>query len=437
VEERKSVESPLNLFGLREEGMLTEDQWGAVKSLYGRGVKKKAIARMLGIDIKTVRRYLRQGQWRGYRRSVGRPTLLVPYRERLLAEAPRVDYCAQVLYQRIKEEGFRGSYEAVKRFIRPYRQQQRHLEEATVRFETGPGKQAQVDWGSTEVLIAGQWVRIQLFVMVLGYSRSLYAHAERDQKIGSLIRCHELAWDWFSGRTQEILYDNPKTICLKRDAEGKQIEWNPLFLDFSRYFGFTPRLCRPYRARTKGKVESGIKYVKRNFLKGRSFASLGQLNEALEHWIRTVADLRLHGTTHERPVDRAKKEELMATAGHPPYRIEQQISRQVASDCLVCVETNRYSVPHRYVGRQVEVVRVGGEIRIYQGEQCIATHPILEGKYQRRMLPAHYEGLWGRSGRTPLASDRVHDGRWGDLPDEVAIRPLSEYEALCGEGGGR
>lgn len=410
--------------------MLTEDQWGAIKALYDRGVKKKAIARMLGVDVKTVRRYLREGRRKGYERQGMRSSLLDPYRERLLQEAPGVDYCAQVLYQRIRETGYEGGYELVKRFIRPYRQHQRHLEEATVRFETGPGKQAQVDWGSTQVQMAGQWGRIQVFVMVLGYSRSLYAQAVLDQKLTTLILCHEQAWNWFGGRTQEILYDNPKTICLKRDAEGKHIEWNPLFLDFSRYYGFTPSLCRPYRARTKGKVESGIKYVKRNFLKGRQFHSLSHLNAELEHWIRTIADVRLHGTTHERPVDRLPQEQLILTAGQPPYQIQQNVTRQVASDCLVCVDTNRYSVPHQYVGQQVEVLSVTGGLRIYHRGECIAQHPILEGKYQRRMVAAHYEGLFLEPADQPKGLGG-YTGMWGELKEEVQVRPLSEYEALC------
>lgn len=434
MEEARSVQSPLNLIGLREEGMITEEKWGAIKTLFDRGVKKKKIARILGVDVKTVRRYLREGRWQGYKRSVKVSMLLAPYREILLQLAPAVDYCAKVLYQRIGETGYKGSYELVKRFIRPYRAEQRHLEEATVRFETGPGKQAQVDWGSTQVQIAGRQVRIQIFVMVLGYSRALYAHAVIDQKITSLIHCHEQAWDWFGGRTQEILYDNPKTICLKRDLEGKHIEYNPLFLDFSLYYGFSPSLCRPYRAQTKGKVESSIKYVKRNFLAGRQFHSLGHLNSELEHWIRAVADVRLHGTTHERPVDRASKEELIPTAGHPPYRIEQSLSRQVASDCMVCVETNRYSVPHRYVGRQVEILSVGRELRIYHKGECIVTHLILEGKYQRRMVAAHYEGLF----RQAKARQMPYEASWmgmGTSPqDDVETRSLSDYERVCGFG---
>ena len=432
MEDEKPVQSPLNLGGLREGTMLTEDQWGTIRTLYDRGVGKKTIARMLGVDVKTVRRHLRQGERVAYQRQTKRGSLLDPFRERLQLAAPGVNYCAQVLFQRIREMGYSGGYELVKLFVRPLRQEQRRLEEATVRFETGPGKQSQVDWGSAEVNLGGQWVRVQIFVMVLGYSRGIYAHGVLDQKLPSLIRCHEQSWDWFGGRTEEILYDNPKTICLKRDMEGKHIEWNPVFMDFSRYYGFRAMLCRPYRARTKGKVESGVKYVKRNFLAGRSFHSLAHLNEELERWIRTVADVRIHGTTHQRPVDLLKEEPLISTAGGVPYQVQRPLSRQVASDSLVCVDTNRYSVPHRYVGQQVDVVFGEGDLRIYHEGECIAQHPLQEGKHQRCLVAAHYEGLFPYSAKTNPLKEAPCLGMNPWPPEDVEIRSLSVYEGVCG-----
>jgi hypothetical protein len=110
-----------------------------------------------------------------------------------------------------------------------------------------------------------------------------------------------------------------------------------VFEDFARYYGFTPRACQPYRARTKGKVESGVKYVKRNALAGRRFASWDDLNTWLEQWSRTVADLRVHGTTHERPIDRFARERLVPLGSRPPYKYEQVKLRRVANDALVAV----------------------------------------------------------------------------------------------------
>jgi transposase len=125
--------------------------------------------------------------------------------------------------------------------------------------------------------------------MVLGYSRRLYAEFTRDQRLATLLACHQHAFDWFGGLTEELLDDNPKTVVLKRDREGRVVAWNPQCWDFARYYGFTPRLCRPYRAQTKGTVESGVKYIKRSFVKGRGVPARDALNPLVQEWLVTVA----------------------------------------------------------------------------------------------------------------------------------------------------
>jgi transposase len=168
----------------------------------------------------------------------------------------------------------------VKRAVRPLRQAERLLEEATIRFETAPGRQAQVDWTSTWLPLPDGRVRAQVFVMVLGYSRAMYVEFTGNQRLETLLRCHEHAFDWFGGLTEEIVYDNPKTVVLERSADGSHIDWHPTFWDFARYYGYRPRLCRPYRARTKGKVESGVRYVKGSFIPGRVGGGPGGLDRS-------------------------------------------------------------------------------------------------------------------------------------------------------------
>jgi hypothetical protein len=130
----------------------------------------------------------------------------------------------------------------------------------------------------------------------------MYATATRDEKLPAFIRSHVETFDLFGGVPHEIVYDNLKSVALARDFDGSMIEWNAQFWDFSRYYGFQPRPHRPYRPQTKGKVESGVKYVKR-FLRGKEFASLEHLNEVLAEWIANVADQRIHGTTHRQPAE--------------------------------------------------------------------------------------------------------------------------------------
>src|SRR5262249_19929671 len=201
----------------------------------------------------------------------------------------------------------------------------------------------------------------EVFVMVLGYSRRLDVECTQDQTLGSLLACHQHAFDWFGGLTEEILYDNPKTVVLKRDWDGRLIEWHPQLWDFAQYYGFTPRLCRPYRPQTKGKVESGIKYVKRRFVKGRPFPTWEALNPMAQEGVVTVADRRLHGTTFRQPAEAFAEERLRSHVGLPPYVLQTSQLRTVARDGLVTVETNRYSVPVAYVGQGVEVQWGPGE----------------------------------------------------------------------------
>jgi hypothetical protein len=223
-----------------------------------------------------------------------------------------------------------------------------------LRCETAPGRPAQVDWGTTWAESGRQSVRVQVFMMVLGYSRRVYVECTRDQQLATLIACHEHAFDWFGGLPEELLYDNPKTVVLQRDREGRVIAWNPQFWDFARDYGFTPRLGRPYRAQTKGKVESGVKYVKRSFVLGRPFPSWDAF-PTVQEWVMRVADQRSHGTTFRKPAEAFAEERLRSHLGRPLYILQTSLLRTVARDYLITVETNRYAVPAAYVGQCVEV----------------------------------------------------------------------------------
>lgn len=433
--ERALGHNPLNQkeLGSKEEAMIREGEFEAIQALKRQGLKKKKVAGILDLD-RTVRKYWKKAKREG---MLGRkrPSFLDPFREHLLTRAPETDYCAQVLFIEARNMGYAGCYEQVKRFVRPLREERRRFEEATIRFETGPAKQAQVDWGSTWVELAGAPVKIHLFVKVLGYSRRIYARAEQDEKLATFLACHERSFEWFGGLTQTILYDNPKTVCLTRDFEGKDIGWNPQFLDFTRYWGYEPRLCKPYRARTKGKVESGIKYVKRNFfaLYGRSFSSLEELNEKLEAWCLEIADQRIHGTTHEKPSVRFESERLLVLEGRAPYRIETKITRTIPSDALVVYKTNRYSVPWPLVGKEAVIKEAGERVRIYVEGSLAADHPLLGGKHQQNVIPGHYEGILKPKLKSkPRVFSSV--SLWAQADQEVEVRDLASYEALLAGG---
>jgi transposase len=417
--------------------MLSFDLWTEIHARARRGEAKQKIARELGVDRKTVRHILAQERPQPYRRTVARPSVVAPYLEHIQRRVSEVDYNAYRLFQELRAQGYPGGYEMVKLAVRALRRERDRLTEATLRFETAPGHQAQVDWGTTWAQIGEQRLRVQLFVMVLGYSRRLYVECTRDQTLTSLLTCHQHAFDWFGGLTEEILYDNPKTVVLKRDWEGRVIEWHPQFWDFAQYYGFTPRLCRPYRAQTKGKVESGIKYVKRSFVLGRPFPTWEALNPMAQEWVVTVADQRCHGTTFRKPAEAFVDEHLHCHGARPPYVLQSSLVRMVARDCLVTVETNRYSVPAAYVGQSVEVHWGRGEtIQIYHRGTLMASHPRVHGQHQLCLEPAHYQALR----QPPAAPPGSPDGpgsmaltTWTGPFPEVAVRALRVYEALCGQ----
>ncbi len=415
--------------------MIREAQWQEIHRLFAvERWSKMAIAQALDVDRKTVRACLAQAAWTPYERAAPTDTLLRAHRAFLEERAPVVGYSAQVLYQELtRQHGYTGSYQTVKRFVRPLREAEELAARATVRFETPPGLQSQIDWGQALVCFrSGRAVR-HFFVLTLGYSRRSFYLPCRDEQLPTFLDAHERAFDYFGGHTKEHLYDRPRTVCR---PSGEGVLWNPTFQAFARYWGFDPRLCQPYRAQTKGKVESGVKYLKRNFLVGREFVDDVHLDEALLDWTVTIADQRIHGTTHERPLDRfaLERTHLLPTLHQPAFRLEATYPRVVAEDFLVSLDTNRYSVPFRFIGRTVTVQRREGRVVIqYQG-QVVADHPELPGRHQVRVVPEHGPGAVARTTRRPHlhAVERVTRPR--TMPT-VEVRDLAVYEA-CAQAGG-
>src|SRR5712691_3311722 len=232
----------------------------------------QAISELTGWDRKTIRKYMQ---------AAG----VVPEYGPRSAQPSKIDAFKPYLEERLREgreRNYAGSYTILTDWLRPQRSATRVV--AVRRFETAPGKQAQVDWGHLGTLeMAGQEQKLHGFTFTLGYSRRMVAEAALDQKLGTLLRLHEAAFQQIGGVPEEIRYGRMKTVWLGTDERG-EIVWHPVFQDFARYGGFTPRLCRPYRAQTKGKVESGVKYVRRNFLcglQGREPGSLSDLNAQL------------------------------------------------------------------------------------------------------------------------------------------------------------
>lgn len=289
--------------------MIRLEEWVDIVALHRQGHGIKTIAKHLGISRNAVRRALRRGGPPVYERA-SRPSKLDPFKDYLiqrLTDFPELS-CERLL-EEIRARGYLGGKTILKDFTLAYRRRRR---EPIVRFETAPGEQAQVDWSELGAhLIDGRPTKLYLFAMVLGYSRCLYAEVVTRTDTDTLITCHGKAFSYFGGTTRTILYDNMKTVVVQRGVGGDH-RFNPKFLDFAGCIGFAPKLCRPYRAKTKGKIERALGYIKDRFLVGQTFTGFDDLNTKLRIWLETEANTRVHATTGEVPFARLARENLLS-----------------------------------------------------------------------------------------------------------------------------
>jgi transposase len=379
--------------------MLSSMEVAMIRSLAERGVSISAIARQMNIDRKTVRHALKAPTPTPERDAP--PSVLDPYKAYLRGRLEVADFTAQRLYQDLQTQGYKGGYNLVKRFVAPLRTE-RHSQ-AVVRFETVPGQQAQVDWASFGLMVVdGVRKVLSCFSMILGFSRYQYIEFTLSRNLASFLTCHVHAFDYFGGVPAEVLYDNLKTAVLSH-VDGT-VEWQSTFTDFAAYYGFTPRACRPYRAQTKGKVERPFPYIRSNFFLGRTFAGVENVNAQSRHWLDHTANVRVHGTTHERPQDRYQIERgHLRSLPQQAYRTVESTFRSSTRDCVVSYGGNFYSVPARYAARRQLRVEVSpAELTIYHNAEKIAVHRLCHGRHHRIIDPKHLEGLVVEATLTPL-----------------------------------
>jgi transposase len=404
---------------VRQMGQLAELGWGA-----------KRIARELGVARNTVRRYLRGAPAEVQEHLAARRLDDAGRAEALRLFDAEAEGNAVVVARLLRDRGLAASVRTVQRAVEDRRRSQRASQVATVRFETAPGEQMQVDVGQRLVRIAGQLVRVFFVCAVLGFSRRLFVRAFLSARQDDWREGIAGAFRRFGGVPRTLLIDNDGALVIGRDETTQTARLHPAFAAFCRDFGVEARVCRPYRARTKGKTESGVKYVKRNAIAGRAFASFADFEGHLDGWMRE-ADERVHGTTHERPIDRFLREEATALRPLPanplPLR-ERRLRRKVANDALVDIDTVRYSVPHRLVRTEVEVLVGESEVHIYSGADLVATHARTIEPHTSVIDFAHYRGLWRAPPELPAAEPL--------RTLEALGRSLADYEAAL-VGGSR
>jgi transposase len=395
-----------------------------ILELHRQGLTISEIARRANMDRKTVRKYIAAGvQVPRYGPRAPRPRVIDRFTDYLTQRVQQYPGLSiERLLREIRALGYVGGRTALGDWVREVRpRREPHFE---VRFETPPGRQAQVDFAHFEVIFDDQpeqLRRVWLFSMVLGHSRYLWARFVQHQDLQTVLRCHIEAFEHLGGVPREILYDRMKTAVLG-EPEQRHIIYNTKLLALAQHYGFAPRACKPYRAKTKGKVERPYRYIRQDFYLARHFANLDDMNQQLRDWLDTVANVRVHGTT-QRVVAEHFAEERRQLQPQPAglFNAVIRLERRVSHEGLVSVGGNYYSVPDRARKRVLEVHSLAHEVRIFEDGELLAVHPVLEGRRQISMLPGHRQVR-----RAALASQQ----RRYAPAHAVARRSLSFYEAV-------
>jgi transposase len=404
-------------------------EWMMILELARQGLTVAAIAREMGHDRKTVRKYIERGlEPPAYKPRAAAPSSLAPFtpylRERL-RDYPTLT--AKRLWRELCDRGFEGGYSSVTRVVRGIRPPVEVPFER--RFETPAGRQAQVDFAFFKATFEDEpevervvW----LFSMVLGHSRWLWGRFVARQDLATVLRCHVAAFASLGGVPEQILYDRMKTAVLG-EADERGIVYHPKLIALAKHYGFAPKACRPYRAQTKGKVERPYRYVREDFFLGRRFRNLDDLNAQFDQWLDQIANRRRHGTTG-RIVLEHFVEEKPALGALPAGRFDDVLAleRRISKDGMVSVGGNLYSVPDGTRRRHpVEVHLTVGEVHILDGGRRIATHPILEGRGQRRIAAGHRTLPPPSNSTTPRA-----DAAAAPSAERVIPRSLAIYDTV-------
>jgi len=357
-----------------------------IKSLWERHKNKSMIARLTGHDWKTVAKRIKEiEEGKEYLAQKPHPRVLDDHKEEIL-EWLEENLSGVRIHEKMQEEGVKVGYSTVKDYICQIKKR----DNVFIRMHTLPGEEAQVDFGYLGyTLYQGKKRKTWVFNMRLSYSRLDYYEVVYDQRVETFIQCHINAFNYFGGIPQYVKIDNLKAAILQ--ANFYEPIYQELYKNFASCYGFHPLPCRVRRPNDKGKVESGIKYVKHNFFLGRKFRNEQELKERLNGWCNKVND-RIHGTTRKVPREVFEKEEKARLILLPKeeFKLASVGTRKVYHDCHIYVDYNYYSVPFEYVGRQVEIELTRNLLKVYSQGKEIAVHPRLSGEGKFRTNNSHY-----------------------------------------------
>ncbi len=365
--------------------MLSKEEYIIMQHYLEEGLSKTAIAQKLGVNRRTIHRYLKSGKsGPGYKPRPTKPSLLDPFKHYIcsrLKDYPELS--AQRLLTEVTERGYQGKYTILKDYI----QTQRPVVPlpVEVRFEASPGEQAQADFA----VFKTSFGTVYALLVVLSWSRYLWVRFFWHQDQLTLLTGLQRAMESFGGVPDTFLFDRMKAVVARTASDGRAIFTEEL-LRLAHHYGFQPKACQPYRAKTKGKVERSVSYLRQGFFYGRSFRDLEDLNQQVEVWLAQTANRRIHGTTHAVPAERLLQEvqHLKPLTGEP-YLPVMSLVRKVSRDGYISYNSNEYSLPEGVLRGEVQVQVSPQHLHLYQQGKRLATHAIFSGRGERLLDPSH------------------------------------------------
>lgn len=374
--------------------MLEAEIQAKVLSLYLNDKKSiRDIARIMGVDRKTVKRIIKRKQVMLERQRAARTSLLEPYREHIremLIKDPTM--AASTMLHRLREIGYMGGITILRDYVAAQKSKSPKVREAFLRLEFAPGECAQVDWGEFgNVFHDG--VKMHCFVMVLCYSRMMYLEFTRSERFEDFVRCHENAFNFFGGVPKECWYDNLATAVT--DRYGGVVRFNPRFFAYMGHHGIEPHACNPARGNEKGRVENAIKFIRSHFWSGRSFKNFEDLCIQTILWRDQYLNLREHRVTRRivKNLFLTEEKPVLRPINDLKFETDEVITKVITPDFHFIFETNRYSVPWTLVGIAVTIRINEKSINIFYHERPVAGH---ERSYLKNKVftnQKHQEGL--------------------------------------------
>lgn len=354
------------------------------------GLNPAQVAKELNLDSRTVVRWLAQNRFQP-RKNDAKASILDPFKPEIRRMIEKHSYSATQIHQHLKEIGYEGGYNTVKRYVRIIRPPR---SKAFLKLAFAPGECAQVDWGTFGKVAVGQTSRrLHFFVMVLCYSRLIYVEFTVSQTMEHWLACHQNALIYFGGVPDRIMIDNLKSGVLRR-LLGQPPVFHPKYQDFAAHFGFDVTACNVGKGNEKGRVESGVGYVKKNLLRGLDIHDFRQMNPQVRQWLETIANVRIHGETQKRPREMfAEEKPRLKALPAFPYDVASISQVRASSQFRVALDANRYSVPAEYAGRTLTLKAYPDRICLYDQEKLLARHERSYDRHKDFEDPDHVKPL--------------------------------------------